>query len=104
MDKLKDKLAKKLVINDIQVSSPHPNQDDFEVLSFIVYNLINEAVEEERKDNIEELDQICMFYNKNNPIPDKITQEKRDYIHEIIRKALDEVQRNFKRDIQSKNK
>jgi len=59
MDKkeiLKDKLAKKLIINDIQVSSPHPNQDDFEVLSFIVYNLINEAVAEERERIVGEIE------------------------------------------------
>jgi len=53
---LKDKLAKELVINHIHVSSPHPNQDDFEVLSFIVYNLINEAVAEERERNVKIID------------------------------------------------
>ena len=52
---LKEKLAKELIINDIQVSSRRPNQDDFEVLAFIVYNLINEAREEDRRKAVEVL-------------------------------------------------
>jgi len=83
MDKLKDKLAKKLIINDIQVSSPHPNQDDFEVLAFIVYNLINEAVAEERERIVGEIEKLDVLWLSKKPDEKLVEKPKRKNFNQI---------------------